>query len=136
MKRRARSSGRARVRAFSLLELTLVLAILGVLMAAAALSFGGFLGRGKARTTQVTLNTIKTALETYQGEQNVLPPDLQTLVKAKYLSAEKKLADAWERPLIYIVPGPAERPYVLMSTGEDGKAGTEDDLDAWKVGNP
>ncbi|MDX2146063.1 MAG: type II secretion system protein GspG [Planctomycetota bacterium] len=118
-------------RAFSLLELTLVLLILGVLTAVAAVSLGGFSSRAKVRATRVTMDVVRNALETYKTEKNTYPPSLETLVSAKYLDETKKPMDGWDQRFRYQVPGRNGKPFDLLSVGEDGQVGTEDDLDVW-----
>lgn len=124
----------ASARGFSLLELTMVILLIGILTAAAALSLGGFVGRGKVRVTQASLTTIKGALDSYKLEQNSLPPDLRTLVVTKYLE-DKAVVDAWNRPFIYVVPGRNNRPYELQSRGED-ENDPSDDLSVWDINRP
>lgn len=121
-------------RGFSLLELTMVILLIGILTAAAALSLGGFVGRGKVRVTQTSLTTIKGALESYRLEHNALPPDLRTLVVNKYLE-DKALVDAWNRPFIYVVPGRQNRPFELQSRGED-ENDPSDDISVWDIHRP
>ncbi|MBM4108236.1 MAG: prepilin-type N-terminal cleavage/methylation domain-containing protein [Phycisphaerae bacterium] len=124
----------ASARGFSLLELTMVILLIGILTAAAALSLGGFVGRGKVRVTQSSLTTIKGALEGYKLQENVLPPDLRTLVTAKYLD-DKAIVDAWNRPFIYVVPGRNNRPFELQSRGEN-ENDPSDDLSVWDINRP
>ena len=50
-------------RAFSMLELTFVLVVIGVLLAVAAYNFGPFVDRAKARATKATMATIKGAIQ-------------------------------------------------------------------------
>ncbi len=121
-------------RGFSLLELTLVIAIIGVLTAVVAFSMGGMGGRAKARQTEASLSTITTAIKAYHLEYSSYPPDLQTLVNAKFLDRDKPLNDGWSKPFYYDPRGRSkEAPYVLMSAGEDGVSGNEDDIDVWTM---
>jgi general secretion pathway protein G len=135
---RRRSKGlwsRAR-RGFSLLELTLVLVILGVLMAVAAVNVLGQGEKAKITATRATLATIKNAITQYHLEQSAYPPDLNTLVTAHILEAGK-LADAWKRPLVYDPQGPSpDHPFILFSKGPDGLSPSADDIDAWENLNP
>ncbi len=117
---------------FSLLELTLVLAILGVLMAVAAYNFMGVGDKAKVKATKVTLSTIKNILQSYQVDNSVFPPDLQTLITAKYME-DKKIKDGFEQPLYYASPGVNGQPYMLMSAGADQKFQTADDIDVWTM---
>lgn len=125
-------SVRSARRGFSLLELSLVLAIVGVLMAVAAYNFMGAGERAKVRATKATLGTIKNILQTYQVDHSVFPPDLQTLVASKYLE-DKRIKDGFEQPLYYAPVGREGRPYELLSPGPDGKFQTTDDIDVWTM---
>lgn len=126
------ASRRAVARAFSLLELMLVLAIIGVLMAVAAVNILGAGDRAKVRATMATMETIKNQLAAYQLDNSAYPPDLQTLVKAKFLE-DKKIADGWGRAFYYAIPGMNEKPYDLISTGSDANGGTGDDINVWTM---
>lgn len=121
-------------RGFSLLELTLVIAIIGVLTAVVAFSLGGLGGRAKTRATEASLTTIQTSIKSYHLEYSSYPPDLLTLVSAKYLDRDKPLNDGWSKPFYYDSRGRSkEQPYVLMSSGEDGVSGNDDDVDVWTM---
>ncbi|MBS0190588.1 MAG: type II secretion system protein GspG [Phycisphaerales bacterium] len=123
----------ALARGFSLLELTLVLVILGVLMAVAAYNVLGQGEKAKATATRATLATIKNAIAQYHLEQSAYPPDLQTLVTAKILEAGK-LSDGWKRPLVYDPAGPSpEQPFILFSRGPDGQSPSADDISAFEA---
>lgn len=129
----SKASLRASARGFSLLELTLVLIILGVLMAVAAVNVFGQGERAKATATRATLATIKNAIVQYHLEQSAYPPDLQTLVNAKILEAGK-LSDGWKRPLFYDPIGPSiEQPFYLYSRGSDGQSPSADDINAFEA---
>jgi general secretion pathway protein G len=116
---------------FSLLELTLVIAIIGVLSAVAAFSFGGFAARAKVSATKASMNTIKTALMAYEGEASAFPPDLLTLKRTKYIDEAATMKDGWNEDFSYRVPGRNGRKYDLVSKGEDKQIGTEDDISIW-----
>ena len=70
---------------FSLLELMLVLAIMGILMAVVAINVLGAGDKAKITATKATLKNIKTAMSSYHLETSGWPPDLQTLITTKYL---------------------------------------------------
>ncbi|HLO39563.1 MAG TPA: type II secretion system protein GspG [Phycisphaerales bacterium] len=117
---------------FSLLELSLVLALLGVLMAVAAYNVMGMGEKGKIKATKATLATIKNMLQTYQVDHSVFPPDLQTLITAKVME-DKKIQDGFSQPLYYATPGLNGRSYELLSAGPDTKFQTPDDIDVWTM---
>jgi general secretion pathway protein G len=121
---------------FSLIELMLVLAIIGVLMAVAAVSLTGMGARAKIKATRASLQTIQTALGNYQLEYSSYPPALAflTTVKPPFLDDTKKLKDGWDADFFYSPNGVSrERPYSLGSYGEDKQPGTEDDIDVWTM---
>lgn len=121
-------------RGFSLLELSLVIVIMGLLMTVAAVSLLGAGNRAKIGATKQTMHTIKSAIQQYQLNENMYPVDLDALVKGKtpYLE-DKKNADGWDQPLRYAVPGRDGKPFSLASSGEDKQFGTEDDIDVWLI---
>ncbi|MFG0327090.1 MAG: competence type IV pilus major pilin ComGC [Phycisphaerales bacterium JB037] len=122
-------------RAFSLLEITLVLAIIGVLMAVAAVNIFGASERANIRATQASLETIGTALKDYAlNHQSNYPATLSVLVQEKFLE-DKALTDAWGQPF-YFSPTQtvAGNPFQLLSGGPDKEVGTEDDIDYWNKG--
>lgn len=121
---------------FSLIELMLVLAIIGVLMAVAAVSVGGMGARAKIRATKASLATIQTALNSYNLEYSSYPPQLLmlTTVKPPFMDDSKKLRDGWDSEFYYSPQPRGERAYSLGSLGEDKQPGTEDDIDVWTMG--
>ena len=136
--RRSAAAG-AKVRSvpgFSLLELMLVLAIIGVLTAVVAVNVVGAGGRAKLRASMASMTTIKSALSSYNLDNSAYPTDLKTLQSGgtkAYLDPSLKLADGWSRPFYYSVPGLNNQPFDLISFGEDGQAGTEDDINIWTM---
>lgn len=120
-------------RAFSLLEITLVLAIIGVLMAVAAVNVIGGAERAKIRATKASMQTVVTQLKTYHLDNNKYPESLLLLVTAQPAYLEKLPKDGWDRDFYFRTPGRNNRPYDLISLGQDGEANTEDDLDYWAM---
>lgn len=120
---------------FSLLELTLVLAIIGILIASAAYNLAGAGARAKAQVTRGSLDTIKGALQSYHLTFSAYPISLRTLVDVKPAFLEdKKLQDAWAREFMYNPQGRSkEQPFDLGSSGEDGIPGNEDDINVWTM---
>ncbi len=119
-------------RGFSLLELSLVLALVGVMMAVAAYNIMGMGEKAKIRATKASLTTIKGILQSYQVDHSTYPPDLQTLITSKYME-DKKIQDGFQQPLYYANPGIGGRAYELLSAGPDTKFQTADDIDVWTM---
>lgn len=121
---------------FSLLELTLVIMLMGILMAVVAYSIPGMLQRGRMTQTWASMRTIKNALNTYNGFNASFPPTLSALQAgtAPILDPQQRLQDAWKQDFIYTSPGANGRPFDLYSKGPNGvfEAGAGDDFDIWK----
>lgn len=128
----------AAARGFSLLELMLVLAIIGVLMAVAAANFAGSGERAKIRTTKISLGQIRAAIRAYHMDNNAYPPSLAALTTGRtaYLSTDYRLADGWGQEFVYGFPGSNGMEFDLFSKGGDGTFGTADDISVWTMEQP
>jgi general secretion pathway protein G len=139
---------RRRRRAFTLIELLLVLVILGILAAIVVPKFAGRTEQARVAAAKTDISSIGTALDAFevdmghypQGKNGLLelvnqPADAQSW-KGPYL--QKGVPnDPWEHPYIYECPGKQNRNgYDLMSIGPDGRAGTDDDINNWQLSNP
>lgn len=130
---RFRTITRTAARGFSLLELMLVLAIIGILMSVVAINVLGAGKTAKEKATKASMDTIKNALTAYNLEMSAFPPTLEAL-KPKFLDASKALKDAWGRDFTYDPRGRTrDQPYILGSAGEDGVLGNSDDIDVWTM---
>ncbi len=117
---------RAAARGFSLLELTLVLVIIGLLMGVAAVNIVGAAERAKVRTTKASMATIKSQLQSYYVEKSRLPETLSVLVTEQYLD-EGDLDDGWNNALYYLPLPDQPGQFELISAGKDGSFDTPDD---------
>ncbi len=128
---------RAAARGFSLLEIVLVLAIIGILLSVVAFNVAGFGERGRIRATEASMRTVKTALDSYQLEYASYPPTLETLqtVNPPLLPAGEPIADGWDKPFHYR-PGPnaQNQPYTLISFGGAEEWDPAKGIDVWTIG--
>ncbi len=129
---RTRSRSRAR-RAFTIIELMVVLLLIGVLMGIAAINLPGVLNRGRADATRASMGTIKAALTEYRLRHSAYPPNngLGVLVTEEYLTRDSDLNDAWGNPIEFLAPSQVEGvdvEYTLRSAGKDGQFDTADDI--------
>lgn len=122
-------------RAFSLLELTLVVLLIGILMAVVAFNMPGWILKGRITATWASMRTIKTALNAYNGYYASYPASLSQLQQggtAALLDATNKLKDGWKNDFIYQLGGDNGHPFELRSKGPNGVPLDADDLDIWK----
>ena len=133
MTRTARTNTRHAARGFSLLELTLVLLIIGLLGAVAAASFAGAGKRARIKTTKATMNQYKQQLRIYATEKGTYPTSLTELVP-DYIEPDNSNnapLDAWKNPFYYSVTPESAQKFSLISSGPDGQPNTPDDIDLW-----
>ena len=139
---------RSAQRAFTLIELLLVLVILGILAAIVVPKFAnrGEQARQTAAKTQIA--AFSTALSAYELDNGQYPrgkDGLQALLsqpsdakdwRGPYLEEKGGIPnDPWGRPYIYECPGKHNTSgYDIMSMGFDGREGTEDDITNWQLG--
>ena len=103
---------------FSLLELLIVIAILGIVATIALPQFGGLLDRGRQRTTMTDMRSISTALGLYEAESGAYPTTLLEL-EPEYMQRVPR-QDPWGVAYEYSLSG---RDYTLTSLGADGTPG-------------
>ncbi len=138
------------VRAFTLLELLMVIVIIGLLAAFVAPNFFGAEGKAKKDLTQAKIDSgLGGALKMYRAHVGHYPteeegglkaltqkPDNEDVAKkwaGPYVDKVTDLQDAWGNELIYRSPGQYnETSFDLASPGEDGQEGTDDDLVNWE----
>lgn len=123
-------------RAFSLLEVMLVLAIIAIMTAAVAYNLIGASERAKIKATVGMLGTIQNAIKAHQIDKSAMPaslPALQAGGKMSYLDADKKLVDAWGREFLFSTQPANGHDYQLYSKGPDGLFPSADDIDVWKL---
>ena len=126
-------------RAFTLVEMLLVVTIIGIL---AALVIPKIVGRSEqARVTaaHADIASIKTALDAFEVDNGFYPKSLQDLLTqpnntpnwhGPYL--DKIPQDPWGHNYIYTYPGRHNAgSFDLLSVGPDGKQGTSDDINNW-----
>jgi len=123
---------------FSLIELTAVLVIMGLLMAGAAISIPKLMKRSKTRITKTSMVTIKTAISTYMADNAGETPASVTALIPEFLDEGADI-DSWSRNYYYIPTPGAAHPFDLISSGADKEFQTADDINVWtmdvKTGN-
>ena len=127
----------ARAGGFSLLEMLIVVAIMGLIATLVLGKIGGVFSKSQRKVTQTQIEAAAAAVERFNMDMNRYPTQaegLQILItqpagetewKGPYFNKETLPTDGWKHPLIY------ERDekwgFRIKSLGADGKVGGEGD---------
>lgn len=117
-------------RAFTLLEVIVVVTIIALLAAMVAPRLLGNIGRAKTRIAQTGVSSIAQQLGIYLADNGMSKPppdfDLSVLTQGDDpLLREKDLIDPWGNPYILRVPGIVNPGFDIVSLGADGEPGGE-----------
>jgi len=125
-----------RRRGFSLLEMLIVVAILGLIATLVFTRLGGAFGKSKVKVTQTALASATTSVEQFHVDVGRYPTEeegLEVLLTepeqdaekwdGPYLSKRVLPRDGWDRQLIY--ERDEDFGFVLKSYGADGEPGGE-----------
>lgn len=117
---------------FSLIEITAVILLIGILAAGAAVAILPQVSRAKVNATKNSMRTIKTQINSYMVEHSAPPSSLEVLI-GQYLEEGSNI-DAWGTKYYYMVTPGGARPYELRSAGPDRDFTTpEDNQDVWAL---
>ena len=130
---------------FTLLELLVVLAIMGMLAAIIAPTVIRYLGTSRTQTAKVQISNVMSALELFRVDVGRYPTQqegLESLVVATptapnwngpYLKKDSALKDPWGTPYIYQNPG-QHGEIDVFTLGQDkapGGTGEAQDVGSW-----
>ena len=127
-------------RAFTLIELLLVVVILAVLAAVVVPIYTGQIQKTRIRTTIADISQLETSLAAFQLENGRFPTTDEGL--GALVRAPADLVGSWSGPYVkqvtsdkwghyyrYICPAPEDpSTYLLFSCGPDGQEYTADDI--------
>lgn len=120
---------------FTLTELLVVLAILGLLAGIASVSMQGYLASSRVRTAKIEMAEIVGAIENFNSIKNRYP-SLEEGVGILGESSDEfpggllkgNLNDPWGNPYEYLIPGNENTPFEITCSGPDGRIGSPDDI--------
>ena len=118
---------------FTLIEVLLVVAILGILAGVVVVNFGGRQQGAMIRATRASISNVATAINLYEMDTGRFPPSLQSLIQndgapnwnGPYIQGDLP-RDAWGTPFEYRNAG--DGTFKIISAGPDMQMGTSDDI--------
>lgn len=131
-------------RGFSLIELTVVLVILGLIVGIVAPNIWRRLNQGKVTTAKAQIEQISSSIASFTTDMGRFPtsdeglkalidaPEGSELWAGPYLNKRIIPKDPWNNDYIYRYPGTHNNEFDLFSKGADAQEGTEDDIANWK----
>jgi len=117
-----------KLKAFTLMELMIVIIILGLLAAFVLPNLTGKGEEAKKKIVCVQMNSIAQALKMYKIENSAYPTTsegLSVLAKKNYFEDNKEPKDSWGNNFIYTSDG---KSFEIISFGPDKKEGGGDDI--------
>lgn len=133
------ATGTRRRCGFTLLEILVVVLIITILATVVGINVAREPARARVAATRAQLQTVKTALNLYRMDNGFLPTQEQGLMalcrrpdrppipqnyrEGGYLESRQVPRDGWGREFVYLVPGPEDLPFIVISYGADGEPG-------------
>ena len=113
---------------FTLMELMIAVAIVGILSTVAVQSLTGNIAKANEAAAKQGVNALKEACTTYYINHKKMPTSLDQLVEGDdpiLDNGDTGLYDPWGNKYEMEVKG---KKIVIKSAGEDGQMGTDDDI--------
>jgi len=118
---------------FTLVEMLLVVAIIGILATVVVVNFAGKAKGAMIKATRGSIANVCLAIDTYESETGRFPPSLQSLISndgapnwsGPYIRGGLPV-DSWGTPFIYTPKG--DNDYEVRSAGPDMQPGSADDI--------
>ncbi len=114
---------------FTLVELLIVVAIIGILAAIAVVNLNDSLNRSRQSKTLANMRNLAQAIQAYESDHSMLPPDgtdaytLAQLCEGGGLFTNIDPEDGWRNPLVYTANA---QQFTLESYASDGADGPQD----------
>lgn len=130
---------------FSIVEIMIVLAIIGMILGVAVPGFLTARKKGKRTTTTATIKSIEASIQQFNDDTGAYPSSLRDLVEKP---SDEKIAKRWDGPYaknpeptdsfgndIQYQPTKGQRhPFELYSWGPNGESAPRDEwIDVWEL---
>jgi general secretion pathway protein G len=126
------ATARAAAAGFTLLEVMIVLAIIGLIAGGIGVTVFNQFKKGQVKIAKTTVGEISGAVQQYMMENNSeCPKGMEDLVAKKNL--KKMLKDPWGKDFVIKCPGTNDTDGAdVSSSGPDKQEGTTDDIKSWE----
>jgi general secretion pathway protein G len=128
-------------RAFTLIELMLVVIIIGVLAAMVVPNLVGRSEQARSAAARADIASLSSAVDMFEMDNGRYPATEEGLAalrknpgdlpnwKKPYIKKDPK--DPWGKPYLYKTPGTHNEDYDIYSAGPNGIEGDKDDIGNW-----
>ena len=117
---------------FTLVELMVVIVLIGLLAGVVSVGVFGVLKKGRITAAAGQIKEIENAIALYKLETGRFPDDLSQLMEPIGVHEDGLMSDIpmdpWGFNYIYDPSGGTKKRYLILSIGEDGQEGTDDDV--------
>ena len=128
-KQEKRTAREALRQGFTLIEILVVVAIIGMLGAVAVPAYMNYLADARISTTRALINNVDVAVKSYNMKHGKYPESLEVLTQEtadEDAMLQGGITDPWGNDIKFEKRG-KKRP-LLTSAGPDGEFGTDDDI--------
>ncbi len=130
---------------FTLVEMLVVLAIIGLLVGLVAPRVLGILSDAKVKTAHIQIESFKNALDLFYLDEGRYPTTSEGLAalairpsdddssswNGPYLKGGAVPRDPWNNPYLYRAPGDNGRAYEIVSAGAHSGDGGKSEIKSW-----
>ena len=115
-------------RGFTLVEMLVVIAIIGMLATIAVKNVMSSLDSSRITTAEAGVQSVRDLCMTYNMKHKKMPTSLDQLLEADdpILDSDKPLYDPWDNK--YEMEMKGKNRIIIKSAGPDGEMGTDDDI--------